>query len=347
MEKMIHSIWHDSVDTKVGFSNSQLERFCDDQYAKLDSKLGYRRIPWFFWTSEVYGIGRGIRKYCGYPWWLPLPIYSDHSICTLGEPEPHEVVNPANIHLTWFGRRKLSLMHKINKKLVKIPFPWLSLMNTKPLNKTRKGTIAFFPHSNEGIELENFVVSDYFQSLKNLPAAYHPLTVCLHTHDVRKGLHKELRRYGLPLVTVGTNASVFFPDRFFDLVDQYEYATSPVGGSELFLSTVAGLKFFLLGKMPKYMSVGHSQHAMGEIKFDHDILAVEVEKSKLELFSDMSFDKIGAQNNFCREILGMDNLSMKPTALKRLLLMEMAKQTPRYILRILQLSLKKAIRSLK
>ena len=338
---MTKSIWHQNIDLKAGFSDIQLELFCEEQYAKLDSQLGYRRIPWFYWTSEVYGIGRGIRKYCDYPWWLPLPVYSDHSICTLGNPEPHEMLNTANIHLTWFEKRQSSLSSKVKKSVIIIPFPWLSLMQVADNNKKRKGTIIFFPHSNDGIELKDFSVDNYFEKLRVLPRKFHPLTICLHTHDVRKGLHKKLRAFGLPIVTVGTNSSVFFPDRFFDLVSSYEYGTSPVGGSELFLGSVSGLKFFLHGGKPRYFSVGHSQHPDGEITIEQDMLAVETEHKKAQLYGDLEFNNLLEQKKFVNEILGISKKSMLPKDLKKILFKEMIRQFLLYGMMILSLTFKK------
>ena len=47
-----------------------------------------------YWTSEIYGFGKYIRKYGYYPSWLPLYIYTDHGVGRI-DPAIHELESSA------------------------------------------------------------------------------------------------------------------------------------------------------------------------------------------------------------------------------------------------------------
>lgn len=115
-----------------------------------------------------------------------------------------------------------------------------------------QGTLFFFPHSNDTTTPRFADLDEYMNSIKSLPESYHPIVVCIMYSDVEKNLHKELRRYGLPLVTAGTMVSQKFVDRFYSLLQSFKYATSPNIGSHTFYSLEAGVPFFLFGPHPEY-----------------------------------------------------------------------------------------------
>jgi hypothetical protein len=159
---------------------------------------------------------------------------------------------------TW-NRKKCELMRILHgKKSYHIPHPWVFYRKTHfpSLPSKRTGTLVFFPHSNTTTTPAFEDLDSYIDGLKALPAKYQPIVICLSFHDVAKGLHRKLRKYHLPLVTAGTTNSRSFVDRFYSLLYQFRYSSSPNIGSHTFYVIEAGVPFFLYGPYPEFQIRG-------------------------------------------------------------------------------------------
>jgi hypothetical protein len=103
--------------------------------------------------------------------------------------------------------------------------------------------------ANQEVLGENW--PSYFAELGNLPADRRLRAVVLHPTDIIRGLHKELRRFGVPLLTLGNAWDEKFMERFYALILQFRFLTSATIGSQVFLAEEAGVQSFLLGNPRK------------------------------------------------------------------------------------------------
>jgi len=139
-----------------------------------------------------------------------------------------------------------------------VPHPWLKYRRDfyPDLPSDRRGTLVFYSHSNDTTTPVFNSLDEYMANLLALPEKFHPVVICLSFHDIRKGLHKKLRAYGIPMVTAGTTNSKYFVDRFYQLVRRFSYSCSPNVGSHTFYLLEAGVPFFIFGPHPEYVIKG-------------------------------------------------------------------------------------------
>lgn len=253
---------------------NQFSDFPDDILTSLSNTSGRfdsGLARWRTWESENSSFGKTFRYTAFYPKLLPLYFCSDHAVHWESKVWPNEINSPLNLYLSW-NKKKCTNFNKLNqfngKKALHVPHPWIlyrkSRFGKAPNFENRSGTLVFWPHSND-ITTPSFEKQDeYILELKALPIEFHPIRLCLSFHDIKKGVHLALRKYGLPIVTAGTTNSTQFVDRFYSLIYQYKYVSSSYIGSHTFYSLEAGIPFFLLGAEPIYHSKGSESLADGK-----------------------------------------------------------------------------------
>ena len=243
-----------------GCSDEELERLCEVQ-GRFDA--GYAH--WVAWESENCGHGKTFREAACYPKILPLFIGSDHGVHWESRCWQNEIDSPAPYYFTWNRKKSARMVNEHHRKSFHVPHPWVWYRRKHfPVRAEGGcGTLVFFPHSNDTTKPVFVDLDKYFADLNALPEKYHPITLCLSFHDVRKGLHHKLRKYAMPIVTVGTSNSQKFVDRFYGLIREFRYATSPTIGSHLFYCVEAGIPFFLHGERPQYLISGSSMVSEG------------------------------------------------------------------------------------
>lgn len=150
----------------------------------------------------------------------------------------------------------MQMVHKKNS--YHVPHPWVfyrkKFWGSPP--SARSGTLVFWAHSNSACNTQYKNIDGYIDALKKLPEECQPIAICLSYHDIEKNIHKKLRKYGVPLVTAGSAGARDFVDRFYSLIYQFRYATSPNIGSHTFYILEAGIPFFLFGDPPEYRMNG-------------------------------------------------------------------------------------------
>jgi hypothetical protein len=159
---------------------------------------------------------------------------------------------------------------------------------------------VFVSHTLPELDRYGFDFDKYFRKLKDLPEKFQPLTICIQMHDVNKGMHIQLRKHNLPMVTLGNSNSPYYADRFYDLARRFKYATSNVVGSQLFYCAELGVSYFLFGEETLEKS------ATGEVVnyysgSDPDL----VEKVK-KLFTLQNLGSNMEKDIFLTEALGLD-----------------------------------------
>lgn len=306
--KKPEKIWpqHNSINPFEGFDDEYLEYICTEKVDDTTKSI-FPRLPLLFWPTELYSFGRCYRLWLNWPSILPIPVYGDHGVALSGELQEHEINNRAAYYLCWYNKRVDSIKKYKKKRIIHITHPWVIYRRIAgyDLKKDAKGTLIFYPHSNDGIEIIDYDWDSYFDSLKSLDNNYKPIVICMHRHDVVKGYHKNLRKYNIPIVSAGETLSPLFVDRFYDLISNFRYATSPTGDSELFYCEEIGIRFFILGKEPVYYNFSHPQNPIGRLQ-PRDELAVASTQTKKTLFSKFPPASSPEKQQFVTEVLGLD-----------------------------------------
>lgn len=233
----------------LGYSDQQLENLCT---VSLRFEAGI--TPWATWESENTSFGKTFREWARYPKVFPLFFSSDHGVHWESRCWPNEINSKYNTFFTWNSKKCELMRENHQKKSYHVPHPWVSYRKKHypKLPNKRSGTLVFFPHSNAKTTPVYEDIDKYISDIKSLPQKHQPVVICLMAHDIEKKLHKKLRRYDIPLVTVGAVNSQSFVDRFYSLIYQFKYTSSPNIGSHTFYILEAGVPFFLFGPYPEY-----------------------------------------------------------------------------------------------
>lgn len=249
-------IWTDGYSDDELVALSRLQRRTDAGFA-----------PWATWEVENSSFGKTLRAWTGYPSWLPMCAVSDHGVHWGARCWPNEIESPYQLFLTWHAKKARLMMERHGKTALHIPHPWLAYRRKHypELDPARSGTVVYFTHSNSTTTPVFESLDAYMQSLRDLPAHFHPVVICLSFHDVLKGMHRTLRPYGFPIVTAGTTNAQCFVDRFYRIARRFRYACSPNIGSHSYYLAEAGVPFFLYGPAPTYVIKGSRAVRDGEL----------------------------------------------------------------------------------
>ena len=215
----------------------------------------YGLSPWACFASERTSFGREFRRRALYPSWLPLFFNSDHYVDTQSGLRANELGEGRNsfgygIFLTW-NPRKYQLFDSVGAiQAVHVKHPWLSAKARRNLDfadvsSERAGTLFFYPHSSPSVRV-NVDLSGILNRLLGLPPRFHPISICLSSHDIRLGIHRELRKLNFDITTVGDVCSQRFVDRFYSLLSLFSYTAGTNIGSQTFYALEAGFPYLLL-----------------------------------------------------------------------------------------------------
>ena len=272
---------------------------------KVPQRVLYPINP--YWTASIYGFGKWIRRYGYYPPCLPLCIYTDHGP---GDkefaPYPHELQSSAPVQFYHTGSSVARWKQVSHKPCYPLYSPFVFARRTLGIERSSaaRGTIFFVAHSTPSIQA-NKTVDAYHQEISALPERFHPITVCLHIHDVRRGLDKLYREFGYRVVTAGDSLDQRFTERFYRLLAQHKYALSNLFGSYGFYATEMGIPFGLYGKSPEYYNTGDPNIEKGEFKSYKN---TNIHKAVNQLFGGLPEDSVTPEQlEFARYHLGMND----------------------------------------
>lgn len=296
-----------------GFSDEKLERLSQNTL----SERGL--TPWAAWESENSSFGKTFRKWVRYPSFLPLCFSSDHGVHWESRCWPNEVGSPYSTFFTWNKKKAVKMKVEHGKNAVHVPHPWVYYRRKYFSNFPCKpaGTLVFYAHSNATTTPLYKDLDGYMCALAQLPEKYQPITICMSFHDIEKGLHKKIRKYGFPIVTAGSTAAKMFVDRFYSLIHQFRYATSPNIGSHTYYIIEAGIPFFLFGEHPVVNIKGSNAVSDGLMDLrdygdDDDIERLEYLRYLLSQQHDVVTED---QRRVIGEYLGLDSGISRLTAL--------------------------------
>lgn len=272
---------------------------------KIVQRLIYPINP--YWTASVYGFGKWIRRYGYYPPCLPLCIYTDHGPGDPGSsPYPHELQSSAPVQF-YHTKSSAARWKAVSRKPCYILYsPFVFARHTLGIERgnSARGTIFFVAHSTPSI-LENKAVDTYHQELSALPERFRPITICLHIHDVTKGLDRKYRERGYRVVTAGDSLDQRFTERFYGLLAQHKYALSNLFGSYGLYATEMGIPFGLYGTEPEYHNQADPNVEKGDYKSYRN---TPFYQRAIELFGHLPEDSVNPEQlEFARYQLGVDD----------------------------------------
>lgn len=218
-----------------------------------DKKANKGCCKWLYWTSEVYSFGKHIRKYGYYPKILPLNVYSEHGYTILKDFQEHELNNNAYCMFCHSKKRTEQWKTVSNKPCFTMLSPFVFYRRSNKIEQLpdAKGTLIFPAHSVPECTDESNL-DEYIDQLKALEEKFHPVCVCLHMHDINKGIHKEYIRKGIPVYSAGNAFDIKFAQRYYDILKHFKYTMSNDLGSYIPYSVEMGIPFSIYGNRPKF-----------------------------------------------------------------------------------------------
>jgi hypothetical protein len=238
-----------SPPRRVAQRAEKLEALCASHTTR------FKITPAPYWTAEIYGFGKYIRKYAYFPSWLPLCINTDHGpgeilqiISELKTPAPAQLFHSPSSVKVWkaVSRRPAFCFHS--------PFVFGRKVQHIERASDSEGTIAFPAHTTVHLR-DEANVDVYIAQLKALPSEFQPVGICLHATDIGKSLHIPFLEQGFDVFTAGHMYDDRFSDRFYEIIRRYKYATSNYVGSYAFYCIEMGIPFFVHGQAPEYVNL--------------------------------------------------------------------------------------------
>lgn len=229
------------------------------------AKISFQIVTSPFWTAEIYGFGKYIREYGHYPSFLPLCIYTDHGPGRIDHPYKHELesVAPSQLYHSPISVLRWNEVSKKPGYCFLSPFVYYRRKNGINISNNAKGTIAFPAHTTRLID-EVSDINNYIDQLLKMPEEFKPVSVCLHMHDINKGRHKNFLNRNIPVVTAGNTSDYRFPERFYDILRKYKYATSNLVGSYTYYAVEMGIPFSVYGEKQKFINHSDQNIIFGE-----------------------------------------------------------------------------------
>ena len=272
---------------------------------KIAQRLIYPISP--YWTANVYGFGKWIRRYGYYPPCLPLCVYTDHGPGDREfSPYPHELQSSAPVQFYHTKTQVARWKTVSHKPCYPMYSPFVFARHTLGIEPSHSasGTIFFVAHSTPSI-IENKAVDAYHQGLSALPERFRPITICMHIHDVRNGLDKKYLAHGYRVVTAGDSLDQRFTERFYRLLGQHKYALSNLFGSYGLYATEMGIPFGLYGAEPEYHNQADPNVEKGDYKSYRN---TSFYQRAIELFGHLPDDSVTPEQlEFARYHLGLND----------------------------------------
>lgn len=285
-----------------GYSKEKLKKLCSE------SDLQQNCIRTKFWVSEVYGLGRALREYSYfYPKKKPLYVYSNHGPYFFGDIPKHELESEAPIQI-YNSKKFVDMFRKKSKKpCIRIEWPYLPYIKRHGIKRVEnpQGTIVYPSHSTPLVN-ETFDIQKYIEQLKALPEKFHPICICLHKHDIDKGVHETYLDAGFSVFTAGHYGDDRYIDRFYEIMKHFKYVTSNEVSSYTFYAINMAIPFFVYGENTKVVNIGDENYDKDELK----IFSFSGYPEAYNLFLQDPFKEeiliTCEQEDFVKQVLGED-----------------------------------------
>jgi hypothetical protein len=206
-----------------------------------------------------YSFNLIMKKYCGFPVWLPVKFYMEHGWTAGDEATPSDLVVKTKFMLVFSKRREIAWKQKSNVPVYVMgaPFVHYRRLNRIEIKQDAKGTIAFPAHSCASTEIA-FDVEKYCKALNSLDEIFKPVTICVHSDDVNLGTDKVFNNLGFKTVSAGDRFNIENPAKFYEILSNHQFATSNEPGSYAFYAVELRIPFFIYGELPVSKNLGNN-----------------------------------------------------------------------------------------
>lgn len=200
---------------------------------------------------SIYGFYAIIREYACSPATLPLLCRYEHGWNPLTEPNPYDLLTDQPLMLVFSRRRLQAWNEKSSIPAAILGAPFVHYRKLKHIEKdiAANGTVAFPAHSTPLMDAV-FDIDEYCKLLKSLPIEFHPITICLHAHDLERKKDLIYKKFGFNVVNAGP---IWVPgfeyvEKFYEILGSHKYATSNQVGSYSFYAVEMSIPFFIFGE---------------------------------------------------------------------------------------------------
>lgn len=114
-----------------------------------------------------------------------------------------------------------------------------------------KGSLAYISHSTLNIQAKADWES-LITAFKQLPPAYHPITVSVYFKECLKGVHELFMDAGFDVVTAGHMFDPYFVDRFYEILSGVRYVVCNDFGSHIYYATEMDIPVLVTGNTAEY-----------------------------------------------------------------------------------------------
>lgn len=267
-----------------------------------------------YWVNNVYGLGVWLKDYGYYPSGLPLCNYMDHGMTFSDHISPHEIDNDAPV-IFKFSPRHLDEYKKRSKKPVYCllnPTIHYRIKNKIKQKKDAAGTLFFVAHSTPDID-DQTNWDEFIVNLDNISEQFKPIDICIHHHDVAKGLDVIFKNKGFKVVSAGNPYANNYIENFYSILSCYKYTMSNLLGSYAFYSVEMGTPFSCYGEDPVYLNKGDKNLETGIYVSYKDHPSYQM---GLQLFKGYHTQITEDQTNFINKNLGKyDTISRVKTCM--------------------------------
>lgn len=223
----------------------------------FNTRKKYEKFRFDVKTKYSYNIYAPVYNYAEFNNRLSMPLFGEHGVYMFDYIETTDLKQKPKFVLVFSERRRKAweTQSKIPAAVFGAPFVRYRHMEKIAQSPEAKGTIAFPAHSVplDCLDFE-FDWVDYCNTLKTIPAGFHPVDICMHPNDISSGFGKICEDQGFKVVSASShNPRQDFMQNFYEILKQYKYSTSNEISSSAFYAVELGLPFFLLGKYPTYI----------------------------------------------------------------------------------------------
>jgi hypothetical protein len=212
----------------------------------------FERYP----PNDNYGFAHAMKTYAGYPVRESINATFPHGIYMQDRVVPVSELNAKyKTHLN-FPPSNMAAWKKAakNKKIVPFasPIHYILKQFVNEVSKSdRKGTLFVPSHSSDSIYAK-FDRESVVKELRDLPEEFHPITLCVHWSDVKRGQHLEFKKLGFDVVCAGHLTDYRFVFRWLHLASQFKLLAGCGISSSLFYSTLLGIPYYLTEEDVEY-----------------------------------------------------------------------------------------------
>jgi hypothetical protein len=220
-------------------------------------------------VNRFYGHGNIIKQYCNYPHDEPIPMAIQHGYDRFYKLKHDHFDEPLFDYWVYTPRIKENSIKSYNISPASIHIlgaPILYLTDDiqySPLDfNKRKGTIAFPAHSTPDCQIIG-AHDDYAEKLERLPSEFHPITVCLHYHDVNLGHHNAFYKRGFTIVSCASCSPLQnnYLHNFVHFCKSHKFITSNSYSTACIYGMHLELKFFIYGEDPIYNPIAEKEES--------------------------------------------------------------------------------------